>query len=177
MTTQCRFGILNEDGSVESIEVYYDGYPSHMIPMLNQYSEKIRDLLKMGDLSELKVSGPVRSEDYIHGKGSERHQNIEAYLFYAHKNGSRYAYLLDKRWRTWETCFTSGAIEMLDLHEDSRLKVEINSSDEVFVTEMETGVKVRISIDVGRGMHVTSSNGILTPDAVNGLPAFRIKKK
>lgn len=177
MTTQCRFGILNADGTVESAEVYYDGYPNHMIPMLNQYSEKIRELLKMGDLSELKASGPIRSEDYIHGKGSERHQNIEAYLNYAHKNGSRYAYLFDKRWRTWEVCYVSGPIEMLSLHEDSRLKVEINSSDEVFVTEMLSGTKVRISIDVGKGMHVTSSNGTLTPDAVDGMPAFNVRQR
>lgn len=177
MTTQCRFGILNEDSSVESIEVHYDGYPSHMIPMLNQYSEKIRDLLRMGNLSELKASGPIRPEEFYLQKGSERHLSVVEYLEYAHKNGSRYAYLLDKRWRTWEVCFQYGPIEISSLHEDSRFKVEINSSDEVFITEMLSGTKVRISIDVGTGMRVTSDNGIMTLDAVNGLPAFYVGRR
>jgi len=56
MSTRCRIGIQNNDGTITSIYCHHDGYPSGVGEvLLNNYKteEKIRELLKLGDLSSI----------------------------------------------------------------------------------------------------------------------------
>jgi hypothetical protein len=56
MTIHCRIGIVNEDGSVDSIYCHYDGYLQHMAPILTEaYSteDAVRSLLVGGDLDAI----------------------------------------------------------------------------------------------------------------------------
>lgn len=55
MSTRAYVGYKNEDGFIDWIYCHFDGYPSHMIPVLERYSnlEKAKELIKMGDASSL----------------------------------------------------------------------------------------------------------------------------
>lgn len=56
MSTHSRIGIINTDGSVESIYCHGDGYPSHQTTvLLSSYNteEKVRALIGLGDISYL----------------------------------------------------------------------------------------------------------------------------
>jgi len=56
MSTRSSIAIKNEDGTVESVYVHSDGYPSHVGYILQEYynsEERIHKLLDLGDLSVL----------------------------------------------------------------------------------------------------------------------------
>jgi len=56
MSTRCRIGIKNSDGTIESIYCHHDGYVSYVGSILvNHYKteDKIRKLLDLGDMSSL----------------------------------------------------------------------------------------------------------------------------
>ena len=56
MSTRCRIGIENKDGTITSIYCHHDGYPEVVGEILvNHYNteEKIRKLLELGDMSSL----------------------------------------------------------------------------------------------------------------------------
>ena len=56
MSTRCRIGIENKDGTITSIYCHHDGYPEVVGEILvNHYTteEKIRKLLELGDMSSL----------------------------------------------------------------------------------------------------------------------------
>ena len=56
MSTRCRIGIENKDGTITSIYCHHDGYPEVVGEILvNHYKteEKIRKLLELGDMSYL----------------------------------------------------------------------------------------------------------------------------
>jgi hypothetical protein len=56
MSTRCRIGIQNNDGTITSIYCHHDGYPSGVGDVLiNCYTteEKIRKLLELGDMSSI----------------------------------------------------------------------------------------------------------------------------
>ena len=56
MSTRCRIGIENKDGTITSIYCHHDGYPSYVgKTLVNNYKEesKIRALLDLGDMSSL----------------------------------------------------------------------------------------------------------------------------
>ncbi len=56
MSTRANIAILNRDKSVEVIYTHNDGYPSHHGTILLEHyntEEKVRELLKLGDLSVL----------------------------------------------------------------------------------------------------------------------------
>lgn len=56
MSTRSNIGIINADGSVTAIYVHSDGYPSGVgKTLLDNYNtaDKVRELLKLGDLSVL----------------------------------------------------------------------------------------------------------------------------
>lgn len=67
---------------------------------------------------------------------------------------------------------------MRTIYEDSRIKVQMNSSDEVFVemknqdpNKFTPGIRVGLS---GNSMVVTAAGCILQPTSYNGLSAFRV---
>lgn len=54
MSTRCRIGIENEDGTIESIYCHNDGYPSYAGKLLYMHynnREKINKLMQLGDMS------------------------------------------------------------------------------------------------------------------------------
>jgi len=56
MSTRCRIGIKNNDGTIDSIYCHHDGYIEHVGSILvNHYKDekKIRKLLELGDMSSL----------------------------------------------------------------------------------------------------------------------------
>ena len=56
MSTRCRIGIQNQDGSITSIYCHHDGYPDRVGDTLaNYYTEenKIKKLMELGDMSSL----------------------------------------------------------------------------------------------------------------------------
>lgn len=68
MGARSRIGIYNEDGTVTSIYCHYDGYESHNGRILMEHyttEEKVRELMKLGDLSnlgmEIGVQHPFRN--------------------------------------------------------------------------------------------------------------------
>lgn len=69
MSTNARIGILNKDKSTDSIYLHWDGYPSHVTPiLLRSYNtpEKIRELISFGDISILgdNVTKPDKSKPH-----------------------------------------------------------------------------------------------------------------
>lgn len=56
MSTRSRIGILNDDTSITSVYVHWDGLPVYRAPILAHHyntTEKVKALLKLGDLSVL----------------------------------------------------------------------------------------------------------------------------
>jgi hypothetical protein len=54
MSTNSRIGILNQDGSIESVYHHSDGYPEWLGVVLKKKfssSIKVRDLMELGDIS------------------------------------------------------------------------------------------------------------------------------
>ena len=57
MSTRSRIGILNANGSTDTVYCHSNGYPEHQMPILTAHYntvEKVEDLLDLGDLSILK---------------------------------------------------------------------------------------------------------------------------
>jgi hypothetical protein len=57
MSTRSRIGILNANGSTDTVYCHSDGYPEYQMPILMEHYntvEKVEDLLDLGDLSILK---------------------------------------------------------------------------------------------------------------------------
>lgn len=66
MSTRCRIGIKNEDGTIRSIYCHFDGYPDGVgQTLLDSYMdvERINKLLDLGDISCL-GSEPVSDSKY-----------------------------------------------------------------------------------------------------------------
>ena len=56
MSTRCRIGLRNEDGSITSIYCHHDGYPDYVGRVLVENyktEDKIKKLLELGDISRL----------------------------------------------------------------------------------------------------------------------------
>ncbi len=59
---------------------------------------------------------------------------------------------------------------------NDKVMVQVNSSGEVFVTELQRGNYVRISDSQGC-LIITAQSSLMIPTAVNGLSAFRVEKR
>lgn len=56
MSTRSRIGFLHTDGTTETIYCHNDGYPENQMKILTENydtAEKVRELLALGDISEL----------------------------------------------------------------------------------------------------------------------------
>lgn len=85
MSTRCRIGLMNEDGSITSIYCHHDGYPKGVGNILvNNYTDidKIKTLLCLGDMSSLgtePIDNPfawktVELKDLFSGKYIEKYK-------------------------------------------------------------------------------------------------------
>ena len=73
MATRSRIGIKEPNGTITSIYVHWDGYPSHHGPiLLNHYTteESVRGLLALGYMSSLRDTAKT-STFYARDRGEE----------------------------------------------------------------------------------------------------------
>lgn len=119
MATRSHIGIKNQDNSVTYIYCHWDGYPRHNGKiLLNHYQteDKVRELMKLGDLSTLKeklyCEGSVRTGDdddhvcYAYGRDL-REKNVECKTvngvneYIQTGDGVDYLYLFDTETNKW----------------------------------------------------------------------------
>ena len=104
-----RFGILNSDGTVDSVYHHNDGYPyfleSHLIAVYDT-EEKIREVMKGGDLYNLfsRHTNP-RSPEYLE-KVDNNPQKKSASLqeFLEEASNCCFAYHFDGKWHRHILC-------------------------------------------------------------------------
>ena len=67
---------------------------------------------------------------------------------------------------------------MRTLFENNRVRVFLNSSDEVFIHDKPNNQTLRVSDSRYEGFVITCQNAHMTPYAINGLPAiYTVPKK
>jgi hypothetical protein len=103
MSTRSWIGIVDEDENVDFIYCHFDGYPTHHLPILtNHYNtpEKIKELLRKGEMSDLKES--VGTCDYYCDRGEDikiQHDTLDNVRSRFSKSGIDYLYLYqDSGW-------------------------------------------------------------------------------
>ena len=78
MSTRCRIGILNEDGSVDSIYCHFDGYPEGVgTELIESWTNEgnIRELIKLGNISSL-GDCLLKCDAYIRDRGEDEEGNL-----------------------------------------------------------------------------------------------------
>ena len=108
MSTRCLIGILNKDGTVESIYCHHDGYLTggvgEMLYMHYNTEEKVRELLKQGDMSALAVDPKDCDTFQKRGEPEDRNRSItqKRRAFYAkYRSDAEYRYLFDIEVGDW----------------------------------------------------------------------------
>lgn len=125
MSTPCRIGVMNTDGTVNSIYCHHDGSPSYMKPLLTQrYSSytEAKELVNLGDISFLAANiAPPDGVEHSFDKPAQNvtvayhrdraeswdetqyiaHTNIDEYINYLAKSSVDYAYLYDPIAEHW----------------------------------------------------------------------------
>ena len=111
MSTRSQIGILNKDGSIDSIWCHWDGYPSNNGKiLLEEYKTKksIRKLISEGSIDSLNNPYVDRGavSDTFHSKSVDEFMEIDGwqeywYLFiekkwFVCKNGSKFFFPLTK---------------------------------------------------------------------------------
>jgi len=123
MSTNSNIGIVNKDGSVESIYCHWDGYIEHnglILMLYYQDEQKIRDLINLGDISSLHrnvnipegISHNFESINdgicvaYHRDRGEDKHialnDNVSDFL---KKRWQEYNYLYDVSEKKWKVTF------------------------------------------------------------------------
>lgn len=108
MSTRCRIGILNKDGSVESIYCHHDGYLTggvgEMLYIHYNTEEKVRDLMKLGNMSAL--AADLKDCDTYQKRGepekrtrSVTHKDVDTFADY--QSDAEYRYLFDTEVGDW----------------------------------------------------------------------------
>lgn len=107
MATRSNIGIVNNDGSIETIYCHWDGYPEHVgVVLAKWYREaEVRTLLGLGDRSSLHVEPTVKDSYAERGEvcKSQTYASIYEYAK-ADKAGAEFVYLFkDGEWHVYET--------------------------------------------------------------------------
>ena len=117
MSTRSRIGILNQDGSIESVYHHSDGYPCWLGVVLKRHfsnSLKVRDLMAGGDIScirttndwsEEKLEHPITLTYGMRGEKclSAEHEDLKDFLMYDTVQ-TEYSYLWNPNTMQW-TCW------------------------------------------------------------------------
>lgn len=135
MSTRSRIGILNQDGTVESVYCHQDGYPEYTGFILENFytNEKlVRNLLSKGDLSNIATSYNWKQEKEINEKGyevlsvktyaqrnqtltSEKHDDITEFLKF--DSADEYKYLFDIEFKNWLAYKTDNIYKTVKVNE------------------------------------------------------------
>ena len=107
MGTRSNIGIVNQDGSVESIYCHWDGYPEHVGVVLAKWyrEEQVRTLLELGDRSSLHPEPTVKDSYGERGEVCPSRKNASIYEYAkSDKAGAEFVYLFkDGEWHVYET--------------------------------------------------------------------------
>ena len=117
MSTRSRIGILNQDGSIESVYHHSDGYPQWLGVVLKRHfsnSLKVRDLMEGGDISCIRsttdwnmkeLDQPIIRTYKMRGENcpSKEHQDLRDFLMYDTLQ-IEYSYLWNPNLEAW-TCW------------------------------------------------------------------------
>lgn len=105
MSTRSFIGYQNENGFIDYVYCHFDGYPSNILPLLENYNslQSIKELVEMGDISTLGES-LANTIFYARNKGEPLNvtRNIPYYfvLTKAKKNFIDYVYVfIDNEWK------------------------------------------------------------------------------
>lgn len=112
MSTRCRIGIENADGSVTSIYCHHDGYPSYTGKVLKEHyanEEKLRELISYGDTSGIE-SSLIESKSLSYVMNGEDLSIMESDLNEFLKNKEEYGYLF--RNGVWFVDHREGLVEL-----------------------------------------------------------------
>ena len=108
MSTRCRIGILNKDGTVESIYCHHDGYliggVGEMLYMHYNTEDKVRELMKQGNLDALAVNPKdcntfQKQGESVESTRSAYHMSVNAFAKY--QSDAEYRYLFDTEVGDW----------------------------------------------------------------------------
>ena len=147
MSTRSRIGILNTDGTVESVYCHQDGYPEYTGFILENFytNEKlVRNLLSKGDLSNIATSYNWKQEKQINEKGyevlsvktyaqrdqtltSEKHDDIIEFLKF--DSADEYKYLFYIKHFEWVAYKTS---DIFNIKSTSDLFLDIPKTSRYF---------------------------------------------
>ena len=115
MSTRSRIGILNQDGSIESVYHHSDGYPEWLGVFLKRnYSDtsKVRELMELGDISCIhsntdwnmkEVEEPIIRTFNQRGEKTmaQEHEDLNDYIFYDPIQ-IEYSYLWNTDLKEWK---------------------------------------------------------------------------
>ena len=78
ISTRSRIGIINKDGSIESIYCHYDGYIEGVGNILNNHYKdinRIRSLISLGDISHIEKN-ITPNPNFPHEFGDNEQQDV-----------------------------------------------------------------------------------------------------
>jgi len=147
MSTRSRIGIINQDGTIESVYCHQDGYPEYTGFILENFytNEKlVRNLLSKGDLSNIATSYNWKQEKQINKNGyeilsvktyaqrnqtltSEKHDDITEFLKF--DSADEYKYLFSLKSLDWIAYDTSN---IYNIKSTSDLFVDIPKTSRFF---------------------------------------------
>ena len=104
-STHAAFGIINKKGKISSIYIHADGYPEHVVPVIQKYfktGKAVQAVVNKGGASQLEKPSDMRfyDEDPDTGHDAKRLHN---FLSFADDNyGAEFIYLYDERDGQWK---------------------------------------------------------------------------
>lgn len=105
MSTHSRIGIINKDGSIESIYCHLDGYYSHMGSVLLKFfnsTKKAKALIALGELDHIDKKSGKPAADWSPGCGRPK-SVFSAYMEDFQAIEDEFNYLFDVKTRKWLT--------------------------------------------------------------------------
>lgn len=126
MSTRSRIGILNQDGSIESVYHHSDGYPQWLGVVLKRHfsnSLKVRDLMEGGDISCIRsntdwnmkeLDQPIIRTFKMRGEEcpSAEHEDLRDFLMYDTVQ-IEYSYLWNPNTMNWACYKTNYDMEWM----------------------------------------------------------------
>ena len=109
MATRSMIGLQAEDGTIEAIYCHYDGYPEYQLHTLRKHfssPEKVRELMKGGDISSLwtahdwerqpKEEGPLYYNERGESTSSRFYDSVGEYSLGAFDCSCEWVYYVDQ---------------------------------------------------------------------------------
>jgi len=104
-STHAAFGIINKKGKISSIYIHADGYPEHMVPVIQKYfktGKAVQAVVNKGGASQLEKPSDMRFYDEDPDTGHDA-KRIHNFLSFAGDNyGAEFIYLYDERDGQWK---------------------------------------------------------------------------